>query len=110
MKICLVVSFRFPLLHAWPECRVPGKDYLRHPHRHLLHGRAWLSASHPERETEFIDAKEKIEAWCRERFSGPVVGLSCENVAREILEAFSCQGVEILEDGENGALVLKEPA
>ena len=113
MSILLVVSFRFPYLHAWPKCHIPSKGYLKNLHRHVLHGRAWFPVRSADRELEFIEIKEAIEAWCLDHFSCTHAdpSLSCEAIASRILEEFSpCQRVEILEDGENGALVSKEPA
>lgn len=103
MKIEIVVTFQFELIHRWPACDVPGMEFLKNPHRHLFHGTAWKVVQHEDREIEIIDFKHKIEAFMRAAWSTD--HLSCESIARRIVEVFGLSRCRILEDGENGAEV-----
>lgn len=102
MRKQIVVSFQFEGIHYWPE----AKNYLKNPHRHLFKGRAWKDVSHNNRDIEFIDFKNQIEFYCKSYSHGSnFKNKSCEDLAEMILKKFKLSQCEILEDGENGAIV-----
>lgn len=105
MRISIVVRFHFEGIHSWPD--VPDNHpatYLRNPHRHLFYVQATKRVSHEERDIEIIEFKKEMKRYCGEQFSGPHT-LSCETMARKLLEAFNLEKCRVLEDGENGAEV-----
>jgi hypothetical protein len=104
MKFQIVISFEFPYIHRWEGCSVEGKEYLRNAHRHSMKCRAWLDVSHADRDVEFIDLKERVAGWAREVFAEPGP-FSCEQIAEALIHQFRFARVEVLEDGENGAVV-----
>lgn len=103
----IIVSFEFEHVHRWPDCNVKGVTYLKYPHRHVFKGRAWKHVHDANREIEFIDFKHKILQFIKEQF-GETSTMSCEMMAESILIAFKCDKVEIMEDGENGAVVRRK--
>jgi hypothetical protein len=56
-----------------------------------------------DREVEFIDLKERVEAVTKV-FSDNPGPLSCEQLAESLMRCFGFSKVEVLEDGENGAV------
>lgn len=107
MKIRVIASFQFAGIHHWPTCDVEGKEYLRHPHRHVFHVTAARDVAHSDRDVEIIDLKEAMEKYARAMFPGGAVGsLSCEDIAIEFMRAFHLAWCRVLEDGENGAEVI----
>jgi len=62
-----------------------------------------VEVNHDDRDVEFILLKKKINKYIAEypyKFSGTV---SCEMMARALMENFNASFVEVSEDGENGA-------
>lgn len=105
MRMSIVVRFRFSALHRWSGAVEPSA-FLAHPHRHVFHVEAARRVHHEDREVEFIELKERCEAWAVERArAADVCGWSCETWAKEIAAVFGFYRVEVSEDGENGALV-----
>jgi hypothetical protein len=100
MRKQIVVSFQFEGIHYWPE----AKNYLKNPHRHLFKGRAWKDVLHNNRDIEFITLKNNIEFYFRSH-GADFENKSCEDIAEMILKEFELSQCEILEDGENGAVV-----
>ena len=92
--------------HRWKDAPKPV-DFLRHRHRHVFHVRCWFEVSHGDREIEIIMMQWQIEDYLKERF-GPVCefgNMSCEDIAYEIMNQFGAVQVEVLEDGDGGAIV-----
>lgn len=114
MRCFVISSIQFEATHHWPgvlDSQIPGIEevgYLRHPHRHLFHIKAVKEVFHNDREVEIIVLKHQIEKqlleWYPNRDLGPT---SCEALAERILKAFDLQKCEVLEDGENGAVVIQ---
>lgn len=101
------VTFSFSGLHSWPEAS-GAESFLKHPHRHVFHCSVWVEQYHDDRDVEYIWLVNKLKG----RFLGGDLGrMSCEMIADKILAYVeSLVGVrkmkcEVLEDGENGALI-----
>lgn len=97
----------FDATHHWPDAQwEPGVEYLQHPHRHLFVIRARASVSHDDRDREFILLGQQIRAWLEREFPLHELGrLSCEQLARMILDRWGLVRCSVHEDDENGAIV-----
>lgn len=104
MRIEVVVRFQFEGIHCWPECPLPEVSFLRDPHRHIFHVEARKLVTHTDRDVEIILLKRAMSAYCVEQYTD-AGRRSCEDIAMELLSAFDLASVQVLEDGENGAMV-----
>ncbi len=108
MKI--VVTTRIPGVHRWQACPIPEVEYLKNYHRHMFHIKVWKKVEHDDRDVEIIMFKRDVKAFIRENYfdidhDACFFGdMSCEMIAKMVYHEFSCEAVEVLEDGENGAL------
>ena len=99
-------SFQFVAFHNWPDAP-DHVDFLRNTHRHLFKVVASADVDHNNRDIEFTSMKDMIAGYCEKMFAGRNLGsMSCEDIAQDILEAFTnlCS-VSVSEDGENGAVL-----
>lgn len=100
-------------IHRWKECSLDEVSYLKDYHRHIFHIRVYKWVNHNDRDTEFIKLSHDIRTYLNNRYyldSFKCLQLgdrSCEMIAQELLDVFDLQSVEVLEDGEGGALVNK---
>jgi hypothetical protein len=96
--------------HCWPACPFEEVAYLRDPHRHVFHIKAYKTVTHSDRDTEFIMLKHALVAHFNS-YTNPntklcVFGsMSCEMIAEELIRAFELSKCEVSEDNENGAIV-----
>lgn len=112
-KIHVVVNLQFEAIHCWAGVKeaMPSSThihFLQQPHRHIFHVRAEKEVLHNDRDVEIIDFKQQIIRFLDETYGylhKDLGSTSCEMLAEQILEKFSCSVVEVLEDGENGARV-----
>ncbi len=111
------VHHRFSATHFWPDAAKDSKhEYLRFPHRHLFHVTLKIEIYHDDREIEYMELLDWLRSVCTEEDMGKK---SCEMMCRRIADLVkdrypgrSACGhvvhraviVEILEDGENGAV------
>lgn len=103
-------TLQFEGIHCWPECPFEEVAYLRSPHRHMFHIKAWKEVFHDDRDVEFIMLKHVMLAYLDGRFPNRNMGrTSCEMLARELIEKFDLKACEVSEDGENGAILYKDP-
>lgn len=105
---------QFEAVHNWPGCPIEEVKYLRDPHRHTFHIKAWANVTHNDRDIEFIELKHKINNYLKDKYPSdvgcPDIGAtSCEMLAQELIEEFDLSRCEVNEDNENGAvLTVKE--
>ncbi len=108
MKI--VLTLKVEGIHRWADCPYEDVEYLRETHRHIFHIKMWKEVKHDDRDIELIRFKRSVERSLVYRYYATDFGLhdfdtmSCEMIARELYNEFTCSAVEVLEDGENGAL------
>lgn len=105
------VTHRHEGIHRY-ETAPDEVKFLRDYHRHMFHIRLTLQVFHDDREIEFILLKRFLTRSCDEIFGENPSGLSCEQIAKLIIERtqeefgtdrkYVC---EVSEDGENGATV-----
>lgn len=104
-------SLQFQGIHNWPGCPFEEVAYLRDPHRHIFHIKAYKEVFHNDRDVEFIMMKHAIERYLDTRFekttgNAAIMGaFSCEMLAEELIAKFDLCQCEVNEDGENGAIV-----
>jgi len=96
--------------HNWPGCPFEEVAYLRDPHRHVFHIKAYKKVFHDDRDVEFIMLKHDIQRHFQ-RYYDPTLAMcafgakSCEMIGAELLDRFKLSRVEVSEDNENGAIV-----
>jgi len=111
--------------HNWENCPIDEVDFLRSPHRHMFHFKCWKDVTHDDRDIEFIMMKRRVQAYLRNRFGKTIKvvcgaithnveldynmlvfnSMSCEMIARDLIDAFNLSKCEVSEDGENGAVL-----
>lgn len=102
-EIMIIIKFRFEGVHRWRDCNFDDVSYLSHFHRHMFHVTCWKRVYNANRELEFIKFKRTVEAFAKDKYTRS--DESCEMMAQGLLEMFHFAAVEVLEDGENGAVV-----
>jgi len=106
----IIIKTLFEASHCWPECPLEDVKFLRDSHRHMFHVVAKKEVTHEDRDVEIIMFKRQISVFlmslCDTSLATPDLGrMSCEEIARRVLEKFNCNYVSVLEDNENGAEV-----
>lgn len=112
----IVINLRIEALHNWPEARTiaPQVGFLSDLHRHEFHISCKKQVSHNERDIEIIMFKRDVQQYLKDKYFdahqniinfGP---LSCESIAEELINHFDLEVCEVLEDGENGAAVVRK--
>jgi hypothetical protein len=104
MKTRVWVTLQKEALHCWPECPFEDVAFLRKSHRHLFHIRCEKEVRHDDRDVEFIRWKREVSL-ALDRLGYDLGRMSCEELAKWLLQTFDCHSVEVSEDGENGAIV-----
>lgn len=97
------VKFTFTALHFYEGAS--GKThYLKKPHRHQFHVKAFKRVTHNDRDVEFIQMKDSMLAYVRSKYEGAdPTNQSCEDIAEDLITMFGLSGCEVSEDNENGA-------
>lgn len=129
-KTNIVVTLEVEGIHNWPQAKdvEPDVDYLSNIHRHQFYIKAKKTVNHDDRDIEIILLKRSIKDYLLQKYGGfsfrdslngekqafmradhDFGSMSCEMLAREIANVFGLEYCEVLEDGENGAEVIKEP-
>lgn len=97
-------------VHHWPGCPYEEVDYLRVPHRHVFHVKAFKKVEHNDRDVEFIMLKHQILEYFKQFYDDQrklyVFGaMSCEMIGAELMTRYNLTQVEVSEDNENGAVL-----
>ena len=96
--------------HNWPGCPFNEVAYLRDPHRHMFHIKAYMPVTHSDRDTEFIVRKHQITDYLKgayyneDRRTHVFGAMSCEMIAEELADQFNLSRCEVNEDNENGCI------
>lgn len=109
------VTFQLEGFHNFPKVKeiFPEVGFLSNIHRHMFHFKLEKQVNHDDRDVEFIMFKRQIIDYLQSnyydfRFKALLFSsMSCEMIAKELLEHFNCISVEVSEDGENGAKITK---
>ncbi len=107
----IIVKLQAEGTHSWPNCPIEEVDYLRHDHRHVFHIEARKSVKHSDRDIEIIQLGHAMREYLGQCFWSDEKNLlifgsrSCEMIAGQLVTEFSLDSCQVLEDGENGAIV-----
>ena len=108
METSVVVTLEVEGFHRWPEAKdiLPEVAFLSLRHRHLFKIKAWKAVEHEDRDVEIILLKRKISRYLHSKYGEPCEfgRMSCEDIAKELVAELDLSSVEVLEDGENGAV------
>lgn len=109
MEINIRIKLFVEGIHCWSECPIPEVSFLRNPHRHIFHITCQKEVTHNDRDIEIIMFKREVESYLRTKYGTPCDfgGMSCEMIASELTNAFKLSICEVMEDGENGAIITK---
>lgn len=113
-KIEVFCTLQVEGTHNWTDCPYDDVDYLRSPHRHMFHIKAFKVVTHSDRDVEFIILKHAIEDYIAVHYVKSEAriytfgAMSCEMLAEDLVNAFDLSRCEVSEDNENGAIVTKE--
>lgn len=106
MKTYIVIKTQFSATHYWPECPLESVNYLKYPHRHVFHVTIKKQVHHDDRQIEFIDFKNRINEFIYSNWQNQFLKkMSCEMIAKKLIEVFEADFVSVFEDNENGAEV-----
>lgn len=110
MKTTVFITLSVEGVHHWPDCNLEEVGFLRHPHRHLFGVKCHFPVKHDRRDIEFIVAKRSVRFYLLKKYGkGDGVcdfgSMSCEMIAKDLLENFGLVKCSVDEDGENGAEV-----
>ena len=114
MKRCIKVHMEIEGLHHWATCNEAEVNYLATPHRHIFHINAVKEVTHGDRDIEFIKLKHEMqlaienEFYDRDKRICDFGASSCEHIAEMLIKNYGLSSCEVLEDGENGAIVIAE--
>lgn len=92
--------------HFWKDAPA-AVGFLKDNHRHMFHVRCFFEVNDLDREVEIILMQREVESYLHGTYGKPCQfgGMSCEMIAEELLVALKASCVEVLEDGEGGAIV-----
>lgn len=107
------VELSVPGFHRWADAPEPV-EFLQDRHRHIFQITARRKVGHDNRETEFLLLRDDLLNYLWGTF--PRWGIdalefgemSCEMIGRLLLEEFDLDWVKVSEDGENGAVLIRE--
>lgn len=113
MKTNVIVNLQLDGMHNWPDAKkvFPEVGFLSDIHRHVFHVTLKKTVHHDDRDIEFVMFKRDVQEYLRNKYyrrdyrSHFFGAMSCEMIAKELLEYFDCVYVSVFEDGENGAEV-----
>ena len=92
--------------HQW-EGALPEVKFLKYKHRHIFRIRCAFEVGHDDREIEIFIQEDKIRRYLHKKYLTPCHfwGMSCEMIAKELLQEFDAVWVEVFEDNRGGARV-----
>lgn len=111
LRTYVYITSEFIATHAWPGCPFEEVAFLRNPHRHKFLVKVTFKVSEDDREIEFFMAKAQLDSFLRSSYNDKYLGhLSCEMIAKSIYTYMDTKvgtvaGVQVSEDGENGAII-----
>lgn len=111
MKTFVTATLQVEGVHRWKDCPFDEVKYLRDTHRHMFHIKVVKEVTHDDRDVEIIKLKKEVRVYLESMYyTTPQClcdfgGMSCEMIAKELVENFELESCEVLEDGENGAIV-----
>ena len=113
MRTSVIVRLQVDGMHNFPAAAelFPEVAFLAERHRHMFHIEAKKEVFHDDRDVEFLMFKKDITDYLKQMYYKPETrthefgAMSCEMIAKIILNQFNCTAVSVWEDLENGAIV-----
>lgn len=111
MKTSVFVRLSVEGVHRWAACPFEEVSYLKRSHRHQFGIKCWKEVHHDDRDVEFIMMKHDVIRYLNSRYHSAKLQcldfdkMSCEMIAKELIEHFGLIKCYVDEDGENGAEV-----
>jgi hypothetical protein len=111
LKTTIMVTLSVDGIHRWERAKdlFPEVAFLSDYHRHTFKFKAAKAVYHDDRDVEFILFKRNILEYLHDKYYNLSSRThffdfrSCEMLAKEILDEFDCEWVEVWEDDECGA-------
>lgn len=109
MKTTVIIKFEVEGLHNYPLA--PQEvNYLSYPHRHYFIISCGYLVNHLNREKEIFICRDEVRQYLQRAFGSPCEfkSMSCEMIAKNILEVYSSEGMiwcEVWEENTGGAKV-----
>ncbi len=106
MIIMVWITAQFEAYHCWlgaPD----DVAFLRNMHRHIFHVKLGVEVTGDNREIEFFQLQRQVEEFINKTWAGTESTTSCEMMAMVLRGRFNACLVEVSEDRENGATVIK---
>lgn len=111
----IIVNFKIEGIHNWPDVgnyvELKEVSFLQYPHRHIFHIKCLKRVNHDDRDIEIIQFKRYIIQYLTTTFFNEKYNclnfhnMSCEMIAKHLVTQFNLSECEVLEDGENGAII-----
>jgi len=109
----IIVRLTVEGLHMWPDAekQIPEVGYLSNLHRHNFYIELKKHVTEYDRQIEFIAFKRQIKQYLTTKYFDGYYNclnfnsMSCEMIAKELLDTFKAEYCCVLEDNENGAEV-----
>ena len=105
-------KLQFEAIHNWTNCPIDEVGYLRNPHRHIFHIKAFVQVNHNDRDQEFIVLKHRVTEFLNNYYNenseyncADIGSTSCEMLAELLINQFNLSRCEVNEDNENGAIL-----
>ena len=104
MKTKIIIKTSFEGIHSYANA--PKEvEFLRCPHRHKFYVEL-EAVINKDRELEYFQQKQVIDRYISKNISSIISFLSCEAIAKKILQHFrQYDVVRVFEDNENGSEV-----
>lgn len=110
MQTWIIINLQVEGIHCRADCPLEEVRFLKDPHRHIFHIQCQKIVSHADRDIEIIMLKRNILNELNRKYWDAnnccqFGSMSCEMIAHELLEKFSLDYCQVLEDGENWGFV-----
>lgn len=109
-----VIGIRFIIegFHCFPKATEvfnSDVDFLEKRHRHIFYITCEVKVFHDNRDKEFILLQREMKQYIVQKYGNPAEFgvMSCEMIARDLFNTFDCNMVEVSEDNENYAKIIK---
>ena len=112
----VIVKLQIEGTHHWPDAKnvFPEVKFLSEPHRHIFYITCKHGVHHDDRDVEFIMFKRDIAEYIEQEYYDEknriheFKSMSCEMLARELMDKFQLKYCSVFEDNENGAEITYE--
>lgn len=103
----IIIRFQIEGFHNFPKAKelFPEVSFLSDRHRHIFFFECEKEVFHDDRDVEFILFKREVQRYLIDKYGNPLEfgSMSCEMIARELLEKFNLITCSVFEDNENGS-------